>query len=58
MDVGFIIAYENSELDDNAIIAGFQAGIDSGLVWQLQGHYGRTAMAFIRAGLCHTREKT
>jgi hypothetical protein len=39
MDINFIMAFENGDLDDEAIIAGFQAGIDSGLVWQLQGHY-------------------
>ena len=52
MGVDFINAYENGELDDDAIIAGFQAGIDSGVVWQLQGRYGRTAMALIEAGYC------
>ncbi|MCP4900007.1 MAG: hypothetical protein GY906_23815 [bacterium] len=55
MDVEFIIAYENGELDEEATIAGFQAGIDSGLVWSLQGHYGRTAAALIKAGLCRQK---
>ncbi len=32
MGVEFIMAYENGELDDDAIIAGFQAGVDSGIV--------------------------
>lgn len=49
----FIIAYEAGELSDDQIIAGFQAMIDSGLAWQLQGHYGRTAQRLIDAGLCN-----
>lgn len=49
----FIMAYENGELEEHEIIVGFQALIDSGLVWQLQGHYGRTAMQLITAGVCH-----
>jgi hypothetical protein len=47
----FIMAYEAGELDEEAIIAGFQALVKSGLAWQLQGHYGRTAAALIKAGL-------
>jgi hypothetical protein len=49
----FILAYEGGELDDDAIVEGFQHLIDSGLVWQLQGHYGRTAKQLIDEGLCH-----
>lgn len=50
--VGFIIAYEEGELADEEIVAGFQHLINTGLAWQLQGHYGRTAMALIEAGEC------
>ena len=49
-----IIAYEQGDLDDDDTIALFQALIDSGLVWALQGHYGRTAGALIDAGYCTT----
>jgi hypothetical protein len=51
--VDWIIAYESGELDDEEIIEGFQALIDNGAAWTLQGHYGRTAAALIEAGHCH-----
>lgn len=47
-----IIAYEAGELSEDEIIELFQELIDSGLAWTLQGHYGRTAVALIEAGLC------
>jgi hypothetical protein len=48
--VGGIMAYENGELDQEGIIELFQALVNSGLAWQLQGSYGRTAKALIDAG--------
>jgi hypothetical protein len=50
--VDFIMAYEGGELGQEEIIEGFQALIDSGLAWQLQGSYGRTAKALIEGGYC------
>jgi len=47
-----IMAYENGELTEEEIIELFQELIDSGLAWQLQGSYGRTAKALIDAGYC------
>lgn len=48
--VSQIIAYENGELDEDSTIELFQSLVNSGLAWQLQGHYGRTAANLIRAG--------
>lgn len=48
-----MIMWECGELDDDETIQLFQELIDSGLVWTLQGCYGRTAEALIAAGYCH-----
>jgi hypothetical protein len=47
-----IMAFESGELNEQQTIEFFQGLIDSGLVWQLQGSYGRTARSLIEAGLC------
>ncbi len=49
--VSQIIAYENSELDEDEVIDLFRDLIRSGTIYHLQGHYGRTAQSFIDAGL-------
>lgn len=51
--VDFILWYEQDQSGEDAehrMIVGFQALLDSGLVWKLQGSYGRTAAALIKAG--------
>lgn len=48
-----MIAFENGELDHDEIVELFQELINSGLVWKLQGFYGRTAAQLIEAGECH-----
>lgn len=45
-----LIAYEMGMLEDDQIIELFQYLVDSEMVWNLQGHYGRTATALIDAG--------
>ena len=50
-----IVRYEMGELDELDCIALFQELIDTGLAWQLQGSYGRTATALIEAGYCEAR---
>lgn len=43
-------AYEDGSLDHDGTVHLFQYLVDSGMAWQLQGSYGRTAMAMIKAG--------
>ena len=57
VDVAKVIAYENAELDEDETIEFFQELINSGLVWGLQGHYGRIATMLIQAGRCHQLER-
>jgi hypothetical protein len=47
-----VSAYEEGRLDHEQAVALFQRLIDTHLVWQLQGSYGRQAMEFIRSGEC------
>ena len=42
--------YENGELDEIQSLILFSELVKSGLAWQLQGHYGRTAKALIEGG--------
>jgi hypothetical protein len=45
-----IMAYESGEMNEQEILDFFQYLVDTKLVWQLQGHYGRTATALIETG--------
>ena len=54
--VTFILDYEAGVLSEEEVIEGFQHLIDSGIVWSLQGSYGRTAATLIDAGICRLRK--
>lgn len=43
--------YRESATHDE-IVEAYQAIIDSGEAWRLEGHVGRTAMALIESGEC------
>ena len=46
-----VVSYEQGELDQDQTIQLFQELLNSGLVWKLQGHYGRLAYQLVEAGL-------
>jgi len=48
-----ILTIEEGSADDEILIEAWQILIDEGVVWQLQGWYGRTASALIAEGLCN-----
>lgn len=52
-----IMAYESGEMSDEDIIAFFQQLVTTGMAWRLQGHYGRTAVAFINRGLIEVKQE-
>lgn len=47
-----ILAYEQGEMEMDEMVEFFQQLIDTGIAWELQGSYGRTAHALINAGEC------
>jgi len=46
-----IVEYENGELNQQQTIQLFQELCDSGMIMNLQGHYGRLAYQLWEAGL-------
>lgn len=56
--IGQIMAYESNDLNQEQIVTLFQELVDSGMAWQLQGHYGRTARNLIDAGYVTEPSKT
>ena len=54
--VDAIMALEQGELSQAETIKLFQNLLDSGLVWKLQGSYGRAAHRLLEMGLIHQKE--
>lgn len=51
-DVDAILLIEGGDASEEVYVAAFQHLINAGVVWRLQGFYGRTATALLEAGLC------
>tara|TARA_B100000405_G_scaffold286078_1_gene233213 strand:- start:39 stop:236 length:198 start_codon:yes stop_codon:yes gene_type:complete len=49
--VDAISRYESGQMEEEEQIEFFQHLLDTGVVWSLQGHYGRTASWMINEGL-------
>lgn len=50
--VQFLMDYECGNITMEETIEGFQRLIDSGLIWKLQGSYGRMARHLLASGSC------
>lgn len=50
--VSIIEGFSGEDHTEETILEAWQALIDSGLVWRLQGFYGRTARYLIDNGVC------
>ena len=50
-EVEKFISYENGTMSDEEVIIFFQELVDSGIVWKLQGSYGRMAESLIEQGM-------
>ncbi len=50
-DLDAIMLLEGGDATEEETIAAWQALLDSGIVWKLQGFYGRGATRLIAAGL-------
>lgn len=48
--VDLIIAFENGDLEGNEVLDLFADLVRTGIAWQLQGFYGRTALDLIESG--------
>ena len=51
-----MVAYEQGDLDQEQTIQLFQELCDSGMIIDLQGHYGRLAFQLMEAGLINVPE--
>jgi hypothetical protein len=47
----FVIAFESGECTEEEVIEGFQLLLNEGILFQLQGSYGRAGIELLKAGL-------
>lgn len=52
--VGIAEGFINADSEDQ-VVQAWQTLINTGLAWQLQGWFGRTATDLIERGICHAR---
>ena len=45
------IQFEEGEMSESEVVSFFQELVNTGIVWNLQGFYGRTAVHLIQEGL-------
>ncbi len=50
--IDMIMAFEQGDMDNEAIIALFQKLINTGDAWRMQGSIGRIAKALVADGFC------
>ena len=55
VDVGEMMDYENGSMPNDKAVNMFQRLHNSGMAYQLQGHYGRTAQSLLKAGYIHDK---
>ena len=48
-----IIDYESGNLTQIQVVSLFQELVNTGMAWELQGSYLRTAMDLLKSGLIH-----
>ncbi len=53
--IGQIMEWEDGAMEHSEMVVFFQNLVDTGLVWKLQGSYGRTARDLISQGLVTER---
>ena len=53
-----LIAYEEGQITHDEEVAFFEHLVETGVCWQLSGHYQRVAATLIEAGLIKLPEQT
>ena len=51
-----LIAYEEGQITHDEEVAFFEHSVETGVCWQLSGHYQREAATLIEAGLIKPAE--